>query len=286
MRGSGSKKYNSSVRAFFAKQEQAFLRYVDLPGVPPVCVFIHGALDSSIAGMAMTAAEPSLAARRRVLVDLLGYGMSDRPKDAEYSLPRHAQIVTDLLDHLGIDRCQLVGHSMGGAVAVMVASERPDLVCDLILAEGNLNNGPAGFASFAEGRTEEEYVQNWFPNFIASRLEDAKEESGVLSIHLGMAQAAAPWAVYRMSKSLNAGSVTPSLEERFLSLDIPKAFFVGGKSELDEEDLALKTDLIHRGGDWVVVPDAEHQMNFDNPRGFADAIACRPAPSVVLAPPA
>ena len=263
------------MRAFFSQREQAFVRYVDLPGVRPACVFIHGALDSSIAGMAMTAAGSGLAARRRVLVDLLGYGMSDRPKDAEYSLQRHAQIVTDLLDHLGIDGCQLVGHSMGGAVVVMVASERPDLVCDLVLAEGNLGGGPQGFSLFAEGRSEEEYVHDWFPNFIASRLEDAKEESGVLAIHLGMAQAAAPWAVYRMSQSLSAGSVQASLRERFISLDIPRAFFVGGRGELDEEDLALKTELTQRGGDWVVVPDAEHQMNFDNPEGFADAIARR-----------
>ena len=263
------------MRSFFASREQAFVRYVDLPGVLPACVFIHGALDSSIAGMAMTAAGRGLAARRRLLVDLLGYGMSDRPKEAEYSLQRHAQIVTDLLDHLGIDGCQLVGHSMGGAVVVMVASERPDLVCDLVLAEGNLSEGPQGFASFAKGRSEEEYVQDWFPKFIASRLEDAKKESGVLAIHLGMAQAAAPWAVYRMSQSLNAGSVQPSLRERFLSLDIPRAFFVGGRGELDEEDLALQTELMQRGGDWVVVPDAEHQMNFDNPEGFAAAIARR-----------
>ena len=263
------------MRSFFASREQAFVRYVDLPGVLPACVFIHGALDSSIAGMAMTAAGRGLAARRRLLVDLLGYGMSDRPKEAEYSLQRHAQIVTDLLDHLGIDGCQLVGHSMGGAVVVMVASERPDLVCDLVLAEGNLSEGPQGFASFAKGRSEEEYVQDWFPKFIASRLEDAKKESGVLAIHLGMAQAAAPWAVYRMSQSLNAGSAQPSLRERFLSLDIPRAFVVGGRGELDEEDLALQTELMQRGGDWVVVPEAEHQMNFDNPEGFADAIARR-----------
>ena len=263
------------MRSFFASREQAFVRYVDLPGVLPACVFIHGALDSSIAGMAMTAAGRGLAARRRLLVDLLGYGMSDRPKEAEYSLQRHAQIVTDLLDHLGIDGCQLVGHSMGGAVAVMVASERPDLVCDLVLAEGNLSEGPQGFASFAMGRSEEEYVQDWFPKFIASRLEDAKKESGVLAIHLGMAQAAAPWAVYRMSQSLNAGSAQPSLRERFLSLDVPRAFVVGGLGELDEEDLALQTELMQRGGDWVVVPEAEHQMNFDNPEGFADAIARR-----------
>ncbi len=263
------------MRAFFSQREQAFVRYVDLPGALPACVFIHGALDSSIAGMAMTAARCGLAARRRVLIDLLGYGLSDRPKDAEYSLARHAQIVTDLLDHLGLDGCQLVGHSMGGAVAVTVASERPDLVSDLVLAEGKLDAGPAGFASFAEGRSEEEYVNDWFPNFIASRLEDAKTEAGVLAIHLGMAQAAAPWAVYRTSKSLNAGSLQPSLRERFLSLDIPRAYFVGANSEPDEDDVPLKAELMQRGGDWVVVPDAEHQMNFDNPEGFADAIARR-----------
>lgn len=263
------------MRAFFSQREQAFVRYVDLPGSLPACVFIHGALDSSIAGMAMTAAQRGLADRRRVLIDLLGYGLSDRPKVAEYSLARHAQIVTDLLDHLGIDGCQLVGHSMGGAVAVMVASERPDLVCDLVLAEGNLSAGPAGFAAFAEGRSEEDYVNDWFPNFIASRLEDAKAEAGVLAIHLGMVQAAAPWAVYRMSQSLNAGSVQPSLRERFISLDIPRAYFLGGRSEYDEEDLPLKTELTQHGGDWVVVPDADHQMNVDNPEGFADAIARR-----------
>ena len=78
-----------------------------------------------------------------------------------------------------------------------------------------------------------------------------------------------------MSQSLSAGSVQASLRERFFSLDIPRAFFVGGRGELDEEDLALKTELTQRGGDWVVVPDAEHQMNFDNPEGFADAIARR-----------
>ncbi len=263
------------MRAFLTDLEQAFVRYADLPGEQPACVFIHGALDSSIAGMAMTAAQPGLAGRRRVLVDLLGYGMSDRPRAAEYSLQRHARIVTDLLDHLDIGRCQLVGHSMGGAVAVMVASERPDLVCDLVLAEGNLTDGPGGFASFAVGHAEEEYVNDWFPAFLASRLEEAKSESGVLAIHLGMAQAAAPWAVYRMSQSLNAGSVKPPLMDRFLSLALPRAYFVGAQSELDEWDDTLRTELIGRGGDWVVVPGAEHQMNFDNPQGFADAIAAR-----------
>lgn len=263
------------MRAFFLEPEQAFIRYTDLPGADPVCVFIHGALDSSIAGMAMTAAQPALARRRRILIDLLGYGMSDRPKQVGYSLTRHAQIIAELLDALGLMSTQVVGHSMGGAVGVTLASERPDLVADLVLAEGNLSEGPEGFAAFAEGKTEEEYVSNWFPQFIAARLEDAKHEENVLRIHLGMAQAAAPWAVYRMSQSLNSGTLQPSLRERFLAFEGSKAYFVGGRSELDEWDDVFRKDLEAAGGDWVVVPEADHQMNFDNPGGLAEAIASR-----------
>lgn len=262
------------MRAFFLEREQAFLRYADLPGAEPSCVFIHGALDSSIAGMAMTAAQPGLAARRRILVDLLGYGLSDRPKDVSYSLQRHAETICELLDSLGLTGCQLVGHSMGGTIAVAVASERPDLVSDLVLAEAGFPEGPQGFASFADGKTEDEYLA-WFTGFITERLEDAKHENNVLRIHLGMAQAAAPWAVYRTSQALNAGALQPTLRERFLSARMPKAYFVGARTELEEEDEALRVDLEAAGGDWAVIPNAEHQMNFDNPQGFAEAIATR-----------
>lgn len=262
------------MRAFFLEREQAFLRYVDLPGEEPTCVFIHGALDSSIAGMAMTAAQPALSTRRRILVDLLGYGLSDRPKDVTYSLQRHGEAICELLDSLGLKACQLVGHSMGATIAVMVASEQPDLVSDLVLAEGGFPEGPQGFASFADGKTEEEYLA-WFRTFITERLQDAKHEDNVLRIHIGMAQAAAPWAVYRTSQSLNSGDVQPPLRQRFLTAGMPKAYLVGERSELDQEDEALRADLEVAGGDWVVVPDAEHQMNFDNPAGFAEAIAGR-----------
>lgn len=262
------------MRAFFLEQEQAFLRYVDLPGAEPPCVFIHGALDSSIAGMAMTAAQPALSTRRRILVDLLGYGLSDRPQDVPYSLQRHGETTCELLDALNVKGCQMIGHSMGATIAVVVASERPDLVSDLVLAEGGFPDGPQGFAAFADGKTEEEYAE-WFTRFISDRLEDAKHEDNVLRIHIGMAQTAAPWAVYRTSRSLNAGDLQPNLRERFLSASMSKAYFVGGQSELDEEDDVLRADLEAAGGDWVVVPDAEHQMNFDNPEGFAEALAKR-----------
>jgi pimeloyl-ACP methyl ester carboxylesterase len=67
--------------------------------------------------------------------DLRGHGRSDWPGD--YSLKAMANDVVGMLDALG-GPVDLVGHSMGGLVACLVASRRPDLVCRLVLEDVGL----------------------------------------------------------------------------------------------------------------------------------------------------
>ena len=70
-----------------------------------------------------------------VAPDLRGHGASDRPTDAAaYSFEILAADVVALADALGWDRFALVGHSMGGAVAQLVALERPERLTALVLA--------------------------------------------------------------------------------------------------------------------------------------------------------
>jgi len=84
-----------------------------------------------------------LAQDRRVLaLDLLGCGESDRPapEDAEgYALPWIASRVGEALVELGVDRYDLLGHSFGGAVAIMLASTEPVLVQRMILVDAVAN---------------------------------------------------------------------------------------------------------------------------------------------------
>lgn len=70
---------------------------------------------------------------RVVALDLLGYGYSGRTTDADYSLTAQADRVLGLMDALGIERASLVGHSMGGAVAMRVAAGHPERVDRLAL---------------------------------------------------------------------------------------------------------------------------------------------------------
>jgi pimeloyl-ACP methyl ester carboxylesterase len=78
---------------------------------------------------------PDLAQRHRVIaVDLLGFGYSSRPKGADYSNTAQAERVVKLMDLIGIRKASLVGHSMGGEVAMRIAAGWPDRVDRLVLA--------------------------------------------------------------------------------------------------------------------------------------------------------
>ncbi len=71
---------------------------------------------------------PPLAREHRVIaVDLLGHGGSEMPASG-YSVPNQANVVAETLGALGVREAEVVGHSLGGAVAVALAEQSPNLV--------------------------------------------------------------------------------------------------------------------------------------------------------------
>jgi pimeloyl-ACP methyl ester carboxylesterase len=79
---------------------------------------------------------PELAQRYRVVaIDLLGYGYSARPADGDYSVAGQGELVDRMMDRLGIKRAVVLGHSMGGAIAMWLALHYPERVQRLILVD-------------------------------------------------------------------------------------------------------------------------------------------------------
>ncbi|MFF9506731.1 alpha/beta fold hydrolase [Streptomyces sp. NPDC014724] len=77
---------------------------------------------------------PGLARSRRVYaLDLRGHGRSDWPGD--YSLELMQADVLGFLDVLGLDTVDLIGHSMGGVVAYLLAADHPQRVSRLVLED-------------------------------------------------------------------------------------------------------------------------------------------------------
>ena len=71
--------------------------------------------------------------RRAIAIDLRGHGKSAAPKDGDYRLESMVKDVAAVVQKLDLKRFVLVGHSLGGAVAIKYASAHPDRVAGLVL---------------------------------------------------------------------------------------------------------------------------------------------------------
>jgi pimeloyl-ACP methyl ester carboxylesterase len=107
-----------------------YRRAFRVAGTGPAILLIHGIGDNSTTWEKV---QSKLAQRFTVIApDLLGHGKSDKPR-ADYSVAAYANGMRDLLSVLDIERVTVVGHSLGGGVAMQFAYQFPQLVERLIL---------------------------------------------------------------------------------------------------------------------------------------------------------
>ena len=107
-----------------------YRRAFRVAGSGPAILLIHGIGDNSTT---WSTVQTKLAQRFTVIApDLLGHGKSDKPR-ADYSVAAYANGMRDLLSVLDIERATVVGHSLGGGVAMQFAYQFPQLVDRLIL---------------------------------------------------------------------------------------------------------------------------------------------------------
>jgi lipase len=100
----------------------------------PTVVAIHGITSAHTAWPLVAAHLPDV---RVVAPDLRGRGRSNE-LPGPYGMAQHAEDVAAAMDHLGIGRATVAGHSMGGFVAVVLAAQHPERVQRLVLVDGGI----------------------------------------------------------------------------------------------------------------------------------------------------
>jgi pimeloyl-ACP methyl ester carboxylesterase len=77
---------------------------------------------------------PTLAQRFHVLApDIVGFGTTDRPDDIVYSLRTWTDHIWAFMDARGIEKARVVGNSLGGRIALQMATDQPDRIATMVL---------------------------------------------------------------------------------------------------------------------------------------------------------
>jgi pimeloyl-ACP methyl ester carboxylesterase len=235
-------------------ENRSRMGYIELPGSEPTRIFIHGLGSSSIAYFTATATDPTFAGNHTLLVDLLGFGISDRPQDFSYTLDDQAAALARFMDALNISKADVIAHSMGGAIAIMLASTRPDLVGHLIVCEANLVPTPR---PRIETYSEELYVTEGF----------AKTLRTIGNLWPITMRIADPIAMYRSEQSLGKNMPT-DLTDRLLRLPMPRAFIQGEYSTAPHnEDKIVAANI-----PIITISRAGHNMMLDNQAEFISTL--------------
>lgn len=104
----------------------------------PVLLFLHHGLGSIRSWRRQISAFTN-AGWRVIVYDRWGYGRSDsRPQFDEFFLLKDAEEAYSLLNHLSILRLSLLGHSDGGSIALLMASEKPDLIKSVVVVAAHI----------------------------------------------------------------------------------------------------------------------------------------------------
>jgi pimeloyl-ACP methyl ester carboxylesterase len=241
-------------------------REVGDPAAPPV-VLLHGFPTSSLL---WSRDALLLASRMRVLApDLVGYGESDRQAGVDLSVPAQARYVAELLDRLDVERFAVVGHDLGGAVAQLLALDRPGLGAMVLLDAACFDAWPiAGVRMLQEAAPEQESDAAFVEEVVRLALDlgvakEGRLDSATIESFAGSWRGDPP-SFFRAARGVD-GVGLAGREEALARLELP-VFILWG-----EEDPYLPPELGDRLNELIpmstlaLLPGCGHYLTIDAP---------------------
>jgi pimeloyl-ACP methyl ester carboxylesterase len=263
------------------------------PGTGDPALYVHGLGGSSTNWTDLAALLTEHV--DGMALDLPGFGGSDPARDGDYSLAAHARVVARVIEQWDRGPVHLAGNSLGGAISVLVAARRPDLVKTLTLVSPAMPDlrprlGPEVFVGAFGVPGLRRLVDRW-----VSRGTVEQRVRGVLDICFAdpsvipevrwneavadeRRQLTVPWA-----RAAFAGSVrgilasylrfgSRSLWAEAARITAPTAVIWGERDRLVDVVLAPRTARTIPGATLLVLPNIGHVAHLEAPPAVARAI--------------
>jgi len=196
--------------------------------------------------------------RRALAVDLRGHGKSAAPRDGDYAIEAMVKDLESVVDKLEIRRFVLVGHSLGGAVAIHYAGKHADRVAGLVVV-GAPGKVPAEQSKKILGALESDYdatMKGYWEKLVTGAQPNVRTQI------LGKMETVPKDDAMAMMKALFADDPLPSLD-RYKG---PKLIVYTSQGNTPNDLQNARPDIPHRE-----MPGTSHWPHLDKPGDF-DAI--------------
>jgi pimeloyl-ACP methyl ester carboxylesterase len=259
----GDMKYNKL--AIEHQNQKLHIGYFIRPGHGEKILYLPG-LGCSKVDFAEAANILWLQNHTLVAFDFPGSGNSPYPANIKYGIDDLVEITNIVVCRLKLNHLIIIGHSMGGLVALLYAEKYPEHVKGFINIEGNLASEDCFFsrriAGYSPGGFTRELLDGFQEKLARSKSRGIREYAGTL-------KSASEKACYDYAAPLVDYSDNGGLIERFIRLDMPKIFVHGSENH----GLSYIPELKERGCKVVEIPDSGHFPFYDNAQGYYRAIS-------------
>ena len=244
---------------------------IEIPGsdaAAKTVVFVHGSGPGASGWSNFQAnIQPFADAGHRVIAfDLPGYGDTDKPTDAIYTLDYFVTHLRDLLDYLAVDQAILVGNSLGGAISLGLALAHPTRVEKLILmATGGVEEREVYFAM--SGIQAMMAYPMGSPTFTREVLGTLLEQLVFDKRHVTEQLISQRWHILQQQNAqVLATMQIPNLTSRLKEINCPVLAFwgrddkfcpVSGALTLQSECQQVKVITLSQCGHWVMIEHPE-----------------------------
>lgn len=268
------------MRGEFVDVEGARLYYyaAGTRGAGEPIVFIHGFPTSSHLWRDVTPLMPE--GHRMVVLDLLGYGRSDRPLDRNLSIRGHAERVIGLLDALRISYASIVGHDLGGGIAQYLAVRYPTRVARLALIDSvAFDEWPTRQVKLARASLPltRHLPPTWILSAVRAELERgyAEDARGARSIDIYLRPFCQPEGRDVLVQHLEAldPEETAALTPRLKDIVAPTAIITGAHDPFLPPAVARKLHEAIPNSTLDIIPDVRHFTPEEAPERISAVLA-------------
>lgn len=226
-------------------------------GEEPPILFLHG-FGSTKEDYAGLTRQPAFASRAFIAYDAPGCGESQCSDLSRVSIPLLLQTALQVLEHHGVERFHLVGHSMGGLTALLLAHHCPQRVISFVDIEGNIAPEDC-FLSRQIVEYPTEGAQAFFNAFIERTRHASDPASALYAASLPYKVRAG--AVRGIFGSMVELSDHARLMDKFLGLPCPRMFMYGEQNG----HLSYLAHIQAQGVELACIPGCGHFPMYSNP---------------------